>query len=200
MSASSSPSVAEAMGALRRRYEERVSRAKAAQTRKYVATAEAAIAQGDTVSAANAFRVAQQLSPDDADLARKAREAQDKADAVLGEMYVRQAAYEEKTGQWPEAARSWMRVTKARPGDADAHARAADALVKAGADLHEAGRLALSACKLEPKSAPYRITLANVYLAAGLTLNAKRELETAAQLAPHDDTIRAMVNGLGSRG
>jgi Flp pilus assembly protein TadD len=188
------------MEALRRRYQERVSRAKAAQTRKYIANAEAALALGDAVSAANAFRVAQKLSPDDPDLQHKAQEAQDKADGVLSDMYVRQAAYEEKNGQWAEAARSWTRVTKARPGDAEAHARAADALVKAGGDLHEAGRVALAACTLEPKKSEYRVTLANVYLAAGLTLNARRELEAAAQLSPQDDTIQAMMNRIGSRG
>jgi hypothetical protein len=37
------------------------------------------------------------------------------------------------------------------------------------------------------------VTLANCYSAAGLALNAKRELDTAAQLAPHDDTIQSMI-------
>jgi curved DNA-binding protein CbpA len=194
------PSVADAMGALRRRYEERVTQAKAAQARKYIANAEVALAQGDTVSAANAFRVARQLQPGDAELQRKAQSAQEKADAVLSEMYARQGAYEEKTGQWAEAARSWMRVTKARPNDAEAHVRAADALVKAKGDMHEAKRLAVAACTLLPDNPQYRVTLANVFLEAGLVLNARRELETATQLAPHDDTIRAMMNRLGSKG
>jgi len=174
--------------------------AKSAQARKYIASAEAALAQGDTVSAANAFRVAQRLAPEDDDLRRRAQGAQERADAVLSDMYARQAAYEEKNAQWAEAARSWMRVAKARPNDAEAHAHAADALVKSSGDLHEARRLALAGCTLEPRSATYRVTLANVYRAAGLALNARRELETAVQLAPHDDTIRAMMNRIESRG
>jgi curved DNA-binding protein CbpA len=193
-------SVAEAMGALRRRYEERVRGAKAAQARKYIATGEAAIAKGDTVSAANAFRIAQSLAPDDLDLQRKARDTQDEAAGVLGEMYARQGAYEEKTGQWAEAARSWSRVCGAQPNNANAHEHAANALVKAGGDLHEAGRLAERACLLDPKTAQHRVTLANVYLAAGLALNARRELETAAQLAPQDDTIQAMMKRLAAKG
>lgn len=193
-------SVADAMDSLRRRYEDRVTLAKAAQARKYVAAAEVAAAQGDQVSAANAFRVAQKLAPDDDDLRRRAQGAQEKADALLSDMYARQAAYEEKTGQWAEAARSWMRVAKARPQDAEAHAHAADALVKSSGDLHGARRLAAAACTLQPTVAAYRVTLANVFVAAGLALNARRELETAVQLAPHDDTIRAMMNRIGSRG
>jgi curved DNA-binding protein CbpA len=198
--AQTAPSISGAMDALRRRYEERVSRAKAAQSRKYMATAEEALARGDAVSAANAFRVAQTLSPNEPELQRKAQEALEKADSVLSDMYTRQATYEEKNGQWAEAARSWTRVTKARPADAEAHARAADALAKAGGDLHEAQRLATAACALEPKKPAYRVVLADVYMAAGLTLNARRELEAAAQLSPQDDTIRAMMNRIGSRG
>jgi curved DNA-binding protein CbpA len=197
MSPPPAPSVNEAMEALRRRYEERVARAKAAQTRKYVANAEAALAQGDPVAAANAFRVARGLSPADPDLERMAHGAQEQADAVLSQTYARQAAYEEKTGQWVGAARSWTRVCNAQPNDPDAHDHAANALVKAGGDLHEAGRMADRACLLEPKNARYRLTLANVYLAAGLSLNALRELETAAQLAPQDGTIQAMIKRIG---
>jgi predicted Zn-dependent protease len=88
-------------------------------------------------------------------------------------------------------------VCRARGNDANAHERAANAIVKAGGDLHEAARLAQQACALDAESAPFRVTLASVYLAAGLSRNARRELETAAQLAPHDDNIQAMLKSVG---
>jgi tetratricopeptide (TPR) repeat protein len=185
------------MDALRRRYVERRTLAQATQARRYVVNAEAALAAGDKVSAANNFRVALTLTPDDVDLQRRAREAQEHADALLAETYAKQGAYEERNGQWVEAARSWARVCKSRPDDATLHERAANALLKASGDLHEASRLAQRACEIEPKRLSARVTLANVYLAAGLTLNARRELETAAQLAPHDDTIQAMLKRVG---
>jgi curved DNA-binding protein CbpA len=191
------PSAGDAMAALRRRYEDRIALAKAAQARKYVTNAEAALTANDPVGAANAFRVAATLMPDDADLTRRAHEAQARADGILAETYTRQAGYEEKNGQWAEASRSWARVCKTRTGDAKAHERAAHALVKADGDLHEAARLALHACSLEPQNPAFHTTLANVYLAAGLTLNARRELEAAAQLAPHDGTIQAMLKRVG---
>jgi tetratricopeptide (TPR) repeat protein len=194
------PTVAEAMEALRRRYEERLERAKAAQARRYIANGEAALAAGDAIAAANSFRVALSLSPGEGGLEQMAEQAQTKADLVLSETYAKQAAYEEKTGQWAGAAKSWARVCKARPRDPEAHDHAANAIIKAGGDLHEAGRLADRACGLEPKTARYRVTLANVYLAAGLTLNARRELDTAAQLSPHDGTIEAMMRRIGSKG
>jgi tetratricopeptide (TPR) repeat protein len=185
------------MDALRRRYEERISQARVVQARKYVSNAEAALASNDPVAAANALRVAQSLVPEDSDVAKKAAQAQAKADEILWETYTRQARYEEKNGQWPDAARSWSRVCRLRPDDAAAHERAANALAKAERELHEASRLAQRACSLEPKNATYRVTLAKVFLAAGLTLNARRELETATQLAPHDGTIPAMLKRIG---
>jgi len=190
-------SPADGMASLRRRYEERRSVAQASQARKYVMNAEAALAAGDPVAATNAFRVAMTLTPDDPEIARRVRETQGRADAILADTYTRQAGYEEKSGQWADAARSWARVCKGRPDDFAAHERAATAIVQSGGDLHEAARLAQRACLLNPASAALRATLASVYLAAGLTRNARRELETAAQLAPHDGTIQAMLVRVG---
>lgn len=194
------PSASDAMASLRRRYEERKSQAKETQARAYTAKGHAALAANDPVGAANAFRVALSLKPDDLELERLARETQAKADEMLASTYQNQATYEEQNGQWAEAARSWARVCRVRPGDARAHERGAHAIVKAGGDLHEAGRLAQRACTLDPSSTAFRVTLANVYLAAGLTLNARRELETAAQQSPQDGTIQAMLKRIGKSG
>jgi curved DNA-binding protein CbpA len=187
------PSTADAMDALRRRYEDRRTQARAAQARKYIASGEEALAKGDAVSAANAFRVAASLLPQDEGVQKRATETQGHADEILADTYSKQAVYEEKMGEWTEAARSWQRVCKGRPKDAKVHDRAANAIVKAGADLHEGARLAQQAIAISPETIAFRVTLANVYLAAGLALNARRELETAAQRAPHDDTIQAML-------
>jgi len=199
-STSSRPSASDAMASLRRRYEERKNLAKETQARAYTAKGQQALASNDPVAAANAFRVALSLRPDDPELDRLARDAQAKADELLASTYENQAKYEEQNSQWAEAARSWGRVCRVRPNDARAHERGANAIVKAGADLHEAGRLAQRACTLDPDNTAFRITLANVYLAAGLTLNARRELETAAQQSPQDGTIQAMLKRVGKSG
>jgi curved DNA-binding protein CbpA len=190
-------SATDAMSALRRRYEERLVLAKAAEARKCTARGEQALASGEVIKAANAFRIASGLAPGDADLERKSRECQAKADTLLAETYARQAEYEEKSNAWPAAARSWVRVCQARLNDAHAHGRAAEALIKAGGDLHHASRLAQRACELEPATASARITLANVYLAAELTQNARRELETALKLGARDGVVDAMLKRLG---
>jgi curved DNA-binding protein CbpA len=183
----------EAMDALRRRFEERVLQAKAAQARAYVEKAKEALARGDPVAAANSLRVANNLAPQDAEIDRLSQEAQAKANVIVGQTYTQQAEYEEKNGRWAQAARSWTRVCGALANDVRAHERAANAILKASGDLHQAAALGRRACELQPGSPGARVTLASVYLAAGLTLNARRELDTAAQLAPHDDTIREMI-------
>jgi curved DNA-binding protein CbpA len=188
---------ADAVSALKRRYEERMHRAKAREALKFATQAEAALASGDAVAAANAFRIAANLDTKDAELERKAAESRIKADSLLAETYMRQGRYEETQGQWPEAARSWSRVCKVSPNNPIAHERAANAAVKANGDLHAGVRFGQRACELDPKNALFRITLATCYSAAGMTLNARRELDTAAQLAPHDGTIQSMIKRVG---
>jgi tetratricopeptide (TPR) repeat protein len=188
---------ADAVDALRRRYQERMNRAKAREAQKFAIQAEAAVASGDSVAAANAYRIAANLNTSDGELERKAAEARVKADALLAETYMKQARYEETQGQWPEAARSWSRVCKVAPNNPIAHERAAHAAIKASVDLHAGVRFGQRACELEPKNALFRITLATCYSAAGMALNARRELDTAAQLAPHDGTIQSMIKRVG---
>jgi curved DNA-binding protein CbpA len=189
----------EAMDALRRRYEDRLRLVRQGEALKYSKQADTALAAGELVAAATAFRIAANLATDDAELERKAQESRVKADVLLGDTYTRQARYEEAHDQWGEAARSWARVCKVRPDDANAHERASHAILKSGGDLREGARLARRACDIEPKNAFYRIALANCYAGAGLTLNARRELDTAAQLAPQDGTIQAMIRNVESR-
>jgi tetratricopeptide (TPR) repeat protein len=110
----------------------------------------------------------------------------------LAENYEKQAAYEEKTNNWQAAAKSWMRVSDGRPEDATSARRAAEAMLKASFDLHRAQKYAQKAVNLDGRNVQNLTVLARVYLAAGLKLNALRELERAAQLAPKDE----MVNNL----
>jgi curved DNA-binding protein CbpA len=188
---------ADAVAALKRRYDDRMALAKTSEARKFAGQGDASLAAGDLVAAANAYRIASNLTPDDAELAGKYAGAKAKADTLLSETYTKQALYEENNNQWTEAARSWARVCKSAPNDANAHERGAHAVLKSSGDLHEGVRLGQRAVELQPENAHYRITLANCYVAAGLGLNAKRELDTAAQLAPHDDTIQAIIKRVG---
>jgi predicted TPR repeat methyltransferase len=185
--------------ALRRHYEQKVTAVRSHLMKEHVATAEQASASGDWVAAANAYRLALQVSPEDANVQRLLGEVQVKANAVLADSYRKQATYEEKSGKLSDAARSWQRVAKAAPDDAESHGRAATCMLRAGTDLRTAANLAQRAIALVPTKLEYRVTLAEVYLAAGLSLNARRELEAAARLAPDDANIEALLKRAGKR-
>jgi curved DNA-binding protein CbpA len=183
----------EAVDALKRRYEEKVSQARALQAKKYVQEGLDARGRGDWVAAAHALKVALTFEPDNGELTSTYEEAQKNADKLLVDQYVKQAEYEERNERWADAAKSWHRVAEARQTDATSFEHAARCLMKADGNLHEAATLGQKAVQLAPKSARARVALANVYLAAGLAKNAKRELEAAAQLAPDDASVQALL-------
>jgi curved DNA-binding protein CbpA len=179
--------------ALKRAYEDRVAAGRRLQVNKYVAMATEAEKKNDIVAAAHAYRVLLTVVGDDAPLRQRAEDGIHRADVAMAETYLRQAVYEERSESWGDAARSWSRVAQARPNDTRAHERAANAITRSNGDLHRAAELAQVAIGREPQNGAYRVTLANVYLAAGLTKNAKRELEAAAQLLPRDANIASLL-------
>ena len=168
--------------------------------KEHLATAEAAKTSSDWISASNAYRLALQVIPDDAAIQELLAEVQVKANSMLAESYRKQASYEEKSGRSAEASRSWQRVARAVPDDAEAHGRAAACMLRAGIDLRTAATLAPSApSRSSPPSSSIVSPSARRYLAAGLSLNATRELEAAARLAPDDANIEALLKRAGKR-
>jgi tetratricopeptide (TPR) repeat protein len=180
-------------GALKRLHEERVGAVRRAQLNKYLAMATEAERKQDVIAMAHAYKVVLTVAGDDQTIRAKAEKAIHEADIALADTYLRQAQYEERSQSWAEAARSWGRVASARPSDARAHDRAANALTRAEGDLHQAAEFAKKAIAMDGANAAFRVTLANVYVAAGLLKNARRELEAALQLSPRDDTILALL-------
>jgi tetratricopeptide (TPR) repeat protein len=163
---------------------------------RYMSDAQEAEGRGDFIGAANSLRLALTLVPDSEDLRKRYEEANKKVAAELADSYAKQAEYEESNQLWSEAALSWARVAEGRPDEPDPHRRAAMALVKAGADLRRARELAQTAVDLKPDQPLSRRVLGEVYLAAGLKLNARRELEAAAKLDPKDEIVKNLLREL----
>ena len=187
---------ADAVDALRRRYEERVDAGRRQQGEKYVKLAEMAESRNDLTAAAAAYRVALTfLREEDRGYAR-AREIILKSEASLGETYMRQADHEERANRWEDALRSWTRAAKLRPNDHRTLERYANALLHNNGDMHEAAQCAQKAISLAPTLGDYRCTLASIFVAAGLALNAKRELEAASLQFPQNPNIQALLKKL----
>jgi tetratricopeptide (TPR) repeat protein len=165
---------------------------KGAQVQSHLKKARDAENGGDVLLAASQLQLALAIAPENLELVAEYDRVSKVVARNLADNYEKQAQYEEKTGNWQAASRSWTRVSDGRPEDARAAARGAEALLRAGGDLHEAQRLASRAAQLDAKSVENLTILARVYLAAGLKKNALRELQRAHELAPRDE----MVNNL----
>jgi len=151
---------------------------------------------GDPAAAVNAFQLALQLAPDDAELVQAHAQAQAYATTTLAGNYLQQARFEERAERWRETARSYGRTADRMPSDDEVQSRAAETMLKANLDMRKAAEYARCAIALNPKNPNHHVTLGKIYLTAGLVLNGKRELELAAQLAPDDATIAVLLEAV----
>lgn len=181
---------------LRRVYEERVARVMSERVLRYVEQADEAERGGNVVAAATALRIAQSLTPNDPELTERLERADSQASAALHKRYLEQAQYEERQGNFLNAARNYDRALQGKPDDPALAERAAHCLLEAGAELRKAGNLARRAVELAPKETAYRITLARVYERAGMTQSALAELERAKTLDPGNDSIKDSLKRL----
>lgn len=188
------PAIAErASEALRQRQEAAIADAKRAQVNKYLEAGRAAMASADFAGAANSFRIASSLAPDDAAVQASCNEALQKVAVALADGYWKQALYEEGNNRWAEAALSFSKVCTGRPDDAHAHERVAFATLKSAGNSRRAVDFARRAIELEPKRPEFRVTLARAYAAAGLEKSASSELDRALELGPKDPKVQALV-------
>ncbi len=170
----------------------RATRARDEQVRLYLDAAEVALKEGNPLSATNTLRVALALAPDREDVIRRLAEAEHAAHLAAADSHLEQGAQEESEQRWEEAARSYQLAARGKP-TARVHDRTATCLLNAQGDLKVALEHARAAVNLAPTLAGYRVTLAQVYLAANMRQSAVAELERAQALAPQDDTIRSQL-------
>ncbi len=179
--------------ALRVRYEMARNEAQKAQIAKYVDQGRASQGRKDWPAAANAFRIAASLAPNDVAVQREAAEVQHAAAVALAEGFAKQGEYELNQERWAEAAISFSKACAGRPDDARVHDRAAHATFKAGNNPRRAVDLARRAVEIMPKAAAYRVTLGYAYMAAGLDTSAAAELDRALELGAADDRVKGAV-------
>jgi curved DNA-binding protein CbpA len=183
----------DAMDALKRRYEDRIEHATVSQANKYVKSAEESLAKGDYVAAASNYGIATRFSPNDVALAQRAQEVRNEADKIMCDSYLKQAQYEERSGHWPEAARSWAKVARIKPTDASVRERTANAILKAEGDLHDAAEHAKQAIAIDPGAVAHHVTLAEIYVKAGLSASARVAAEAGLQVEADNATLKGIV-------
>lgn len=156
-------------------------------------TAATAEKSGDLLAAVNTLRIAHEAAPDREDIFAQYRRVRFTFARSQADAYEKQAVREERMEMWGAAASSWSRVAEGRPDSSHALRHAAHCMLAAGGDMKRARDLAQRAVELAPRDIAARITLGRVYLAAGMKLNARRELETAAKLDPKDEFVKNLL-------
>lgn len=185
-----------AMEDLKRHYEQRVAQARNDRAERFLTNARQSLASKDPISAANALRIAASLMPDNPTFNARVVEAQAETESLLAGHYLAQAQYEEREGRMTEAARSYARATLGSPNARTFERAAYCALMAEGGDLRAAGEHARRAVALAPDDVQARVTLARIYVTAGMKQSGLAEFERAATLAPKDDTIRDWIRRL----
>jgi curved DNA-binding protein CbpA len=180
---------ARAMDELRRNRDHRLAQAQQAQVQRYLSAAEQALAEKNSVSAATNFRIALSFAPENPTIAQQLKQAESQAAAELADSFLAQAQYEERHGQYAEAAKAYERACAGIPSPA-LFERLAFCLVESGGDARKALDYAKRAVLRAPEQIAYRVTLGRALLHAGMRQSALGELERAVQLCPSDPTIK----------
>ena len=158
------------------------------------------------VGATNALRLASSLVSGCSALESALATVSQEMHRSLAPTFRSQAAYEENLGMWETAAQTWEKVLLGHPDDARAAQGIADALLASGGDLKHARRRAEQAVANAPDDAQIRRTLAQVYIAAGMTESAQRTLNIAERLETRETSppsrpgLLARVGALWKRG
>jgi tetratricopeptide (TPR) repeat protein len=161
--------------------------------KRHVLASKEAEAAGDLLRASHELQLALAIQPSNRALVNEYARLSGVVQRGLADNYEKQARYEEKQGKWAAAATSWMRVSDGRPEDAAAAQAAAENLLKGDGDLHLAQKYAQKALQADAEDVARLALLARVYLAAGLKLNAVRELEKAAKLDREDEVVKNLL-------
>jgi curved DNA-binding protein CbpA len=169
------------------------------KAKHYFETGMAAFRAERWLEAAASVRLALAFDPRNEAHREAFGQIQQKAHEMRAAQLVREAEAALDIRDYPRALAAFEECLQFRPHDADLHHRAARLAQLGGGDLRKAKEWAALACELAPDEAPYRRTLGQIYKAAGLDANARRELRRALELDPRDEESRVELAGLGRR-
>jgi curved DNA-binding protein CbpA len=148
------------------------------------------------LEAAGSVRLAIAFDPENDAFKGAFSDVQRRAHEERARVLLKEADGAANLGDWKEALRLSEEALHFRAFDAALNDKTARLALKLGGDLRKAKEYALAACELEPEVAPYRRTLGQVYKAAGLAANARRELQNALRLDPADAESKQELKSL----
>jgi curved DNA-binding protein CbpA len=189
----------------RRRLRERVSaiaghaRAHEEQRRKAKRFFEAgmsAFAASKWLEAAGAVRLAIAFDPENSAYREEFPNVQRRAHEERAKHLVKHGEGALEMRDYAAALDDFEEALHYRPADAELAHRAAKLSLQVGGDLKRTKEFAAQAVEAEPANAAYRKLLADVYAAAGLNANARREYEAALRIDPNDREAKSSLRAL----
>jgi len=170
--------------------------ARRAKAKSFFEAGMAAFAEERWVEAAGAVRLAIAFDPSNERYRSRFAEVRAKAADVRFEQLVKEAESALTFRDGSDALRLYEEALHHKPYDVRANHTAAKLAWLVENDLHRAKEYAARACEMEPENAECRKMLGQIYKAAGLKANARRELQRAARLDPKDAEVRAELKSL----
>jgi curved DNA-binding protein CbpA len=176
---------------------ERVRKERRQRAKRLFEAGMAAFANQRWVEAAGGVRLAIAFDPWNAAYKERFAEVQGKAHGERARQLVKEAETALELRDYPTALRAFEEALGYRPGDVELLRRAARLALHGGGDLRQAKEWAMEAVELDGRDAGGHKLLGQIYKAAGLEANARRELELAVQLDPKDEEARTALRELG---
>lgn len=167
-----------------------------AQARSFFEAAMAAAGEERWLEATGSLRLAIAFDPANAAYRERFGELQPKAHAIRFEQLMKEAESALSFRDGNDALRLYEEALHFEPYAPEANHTAARLAWMVAQDLRKAKEYALRAAEADPENADYRRTLGQIYQAAGLTANARRELKAAVKLNPKDREARAALKSL----
>lgn len=178
----------------------RVQRERKAKAKRLFEAGMAAFAREEWIDAAGSVRLAIAFDPWNEAFKDRFVDVQRKAHEVLSERHLKEAESAVEMRDYPAAGRAYEEALHYRAHDPQLLFKAAEVLCATSGDLHRAKEWAQSAVEIEPENSDYHRLLGQVFRAAGLDANAKREIETALQLNPANELAKSELKALGGGG
>ncbi len=169
------------------------------KAKSFFETGMAAYREGKWRDAAASVRLAIAFDPWNEGFKESFGEVQRKANEVRAEQLLKEAHASLDLRHGPEALRLFEEALLYRPHDPDVNHTAARLAWLVAGDLRKAKEYAVSACELRPEVGEYRRTLGQIYKAAGLVANARRELEAALRIDPKDAEAKRELRDLAKK-
>jgi curved DNA-binding protein CbpA len=165
------------------------------KAQQFYAQAKQQLERGQYLAAAASLKLAVSFNPEEPEYRQAYERASSKARELTAETHFKRGMMEESVGRFDAAAESFVQAAQQEPTKAVYLQKAAEASLWSG-HLIKAKDYATRAVQVDPGSVDIRIVAAKVFKAAGLKLNARRELQEALKIEPGNVEVKELLRGL----